>query len=351
MMNFKAAKLILANGRIFNGVAPTTQKTTTFGEIVFNIASTGYEEILTDPSYSGKVIVFTSPTIGNYGVVDSVNFESDKIQVQAIICQTLADVPSHPQMITLIHWLEKQNIPLILGIDTRELAKEIRECGSQDCALIFDNSGKPRSFGNALAIHWVKQVSIKEPKEYGNGQHKIILVDCGVKQNVIRKLLKFDIRLKLVPFDYDYSEEDFAGVFLSNGPGDPKLCKDTIKILERAMRHGKPIYGICLGSLIMALASGASYYKLQSGHYGPSQPCMEQKSSKCYMVNQSQGYSIDEATLSEDWFVSFRHLNDNTVMGISHKFLPFAAVLFHPESAPGPMDTAYFFEQFIDLLK
>lgn len=348
LSDLKPAKLVLSNGKIFEGLAPTWQVNTAFGEVVFNTGMTGYEETLTDPSYSGQILTFTYPILGNYGVGNGNNFESEKIHTKGIICQTLFNNPSHYQHTQkFLKWLEEQKIPLITGIDTRELTKIIREHGVINGALVFDGS-TPTSFGDAMAIDWVKMVSCKQEQTYGNGKYKIILVDCGTKQNIIRNLLQFDITLKVVPHDYDYSADEFDGIFLSNGPGDPKLCGDTIRILDQAMKQAKPIYGICLGSQLMGLAIGANTYKLKFGHRGQNQPCIELNSSKCYLTSQNHGYAVDEETLPEDWEVSFRHLNDNTISGIAHKFLPFAAVQFHPESAPGPHDTFYFFEQFID---
>lgn len=348
LANFIPAKLVLANGRVFEGLAPAWQKTNIFGEVVFNTALTGYEEILTNPSYSGHIMAFTYPILGNYGVGGGQNFESTKIHTKGIICQTLFNKPNHHNHTqTFLDWLEKEKIPIITGIDTRELTKIIREHGAVNGAFIFDNI-IPHAFGDAMAIDWVKIVSRNEVEILGNGKYKIILVDCGVKQNIIRNLLQFDITLKIVPYDYDYTTEDFDGVFLSNGPGDPKLCGDTIRIIDQAMKKAKPIYGVCLGLQLMGLAIGANTYKLKFGHHGQNQPCIELSSNRCYLTSQNHGYAIDEDTIPEDWIISFRHLNDNTVSGIAHKFLPFASVQFSPESAPGPHDTFYFFEQFID---
>lgn len=349
--DFKPAKLVLANGDVFTGFAPKWQKTTTFGEIVFNTGMTGYEETLTDPSYSGQILTFTFPILGNYGVADGKNWESEKIHVQGLICQNIFTNPSHhEQTKTFLKWLHEQNAPVIVGVDTRSLTKVIRQHGVIDGALVFDEL-MPDKFPDSMSVNWVEKVSCKTPKTFGNGKYKIILVDCGLKLNILNSLLKFDTTVTVVPFDYDYSSDQYDGVFLSNGPGDPKTCTKTIQILRKVMNEKKPIYGICLGSQLMGLAVGADTYKLKFGHRGQNQPCIDVKNNKCYLTSQNHGYAVDENTIPNDWEVNFRHLNDNTVAGICHKTKPFSAVQFHPESAPGPEDTAYFFEQFIDLVK
>ena len=349
--NFKPAKLMLASGEVFSGFSPSWQETNTFGEVVFNTGMTGYEETLTDPSYSGQILTFTYPILGNYGVSDGSNWESSKIHVQGVVCETIFDDPTHyASTKTFLQWLETEKIPLITGVDTRELTRVIREHGVINGAIIFDDK-KPSKFSDAMDTNWVKLVSRKQVEEHGSGKYKIILVDGGAKQNIIRSLLHFDISLKIVPFDYDYSADQFDGVFLSNGPGDPKQCIDTIRILEKVMQIAKPIYGICLGSQLMGLAIGANTYKIKYGHRGQNQPCIELDSGKCYLTSQNHGYAVDENTIPEDWMVSFRNLNDNTVAGIKHKFLPFASVQFHPEAAPGPHDSSCFFSQFIDAVQ
>jgi carbamoyl-phosphate synthase small subunit len=351
LKNFKSAKLILASGEVFSGFSPVWQDKNTFGEVVFNTGMTGYEETLTDPSYSGQILTFTYPILGNYGVGDRANWESTKIHVQGVVCETVYDNPTHYASIkTFLQWLEDENIPLITGVDTRELTRVIREHGVINGAIVFDNK-KISKFGDVMETNWVKLVSRKEVEEYGSGKYKIVLVDGGAKQNIIRSLLHFDISLKIVPFDYDYSDETFDGVFLSNGPGDPKQCGDSVRILEKAMHKGKPIYGICLGSQLMGLAIGANTYKIKYGHRGQNQPCVEIDSGKCYLTSQNHGYAVDENTIPEDWVVSFRNLNDSTVAGIKHKFLPFASVQFHPEAAPGPHDSYCFFSQFVDAVR
>lgn len=345
-------KLVLANGDVFHGYAPAWQANTAFGEVVFNTGMTGYEETLTDPSYSGQILTFTYPILGNYGVADSKHWESEKIHVKGMICQTLFDKPKHHQQTqTFLNWLEQQQTPILVGIDTRALTKVIRSHGVINGAMVFNDHIAPTEFPDSMQHNWVAEVSAKQATVHGQGRHKIILVDCGLKLNILHNLLKFDTTVKVVPFDYDYSNEDYDGVFLSNGPGDPKLCTESIRVLSKVLQGNKPIYGICLGSQLMGLAVGADTYKLKFGHRGQNQPCIDVETKKCFLTSQNHGYAVNEETLPSDWVISYKHLNDNTVAGIKHITKPFAAVQFHPEAAPGPEDTFFFFEQFMQLVK
>lgn len=336
---FKRAKLILATGKALEGLAPVWQRTTVFGEVIFNTDSSGYEEIITDQSYAGKIITFTYPVVSNISAIS----QSNKIYCQGIICQNLS-CSIQPMF---LEWLQQHQISLITNIDTRELSKLIRNLGSINAALTFDD-GIPLNFGDSMAINWIDIVGSKEVRYLGQGKYKIILVDCGAKQGIIDNLLKFDVSLKIVPYDYDYVNEDFDGVFISNGPGNPHLYHHTIRVLDQAMHISKPIYAVSLGLELMALSINASIYKLKFGHYGANHPCIELKTNHCYLTRQNHSHCITENSLPEDWEVTFRHLNDNTICGIAHKFLPFNAVQFNPEAAPGTHDAMYFFAQFID---
>lgn len=345
------ACLKLANGRIFEGISPVWQKENSFGEVVFNTGMTGYEETLTDPSYSGQILTFTFPILGNYGVSSGKRWESGKIHAKGVICETVFDEPAHhSQQQTFLKWLKDNHIPLICGVDTRELTKVIREYGVLS-GVITTNPELSTNFSDSMSHNWVKEVSPSKVETIGNGKYKIILVDCGAKENIIRCLLNFDVTLKRVPFDYDYSNEDYDGVMLSNGPGDPKMCSGTIAILAKVLQQNKPVFGICLGSQLMALAIGANTYKLKYGHRGHNQPCIDLKRDRCYLTSQNHSYAVDDKTLPADWEVTFRHLNDNTVAGISHKTRPFSAVQFHPEASSGPQDTFYLFEQFFNQIQ
>jgi carbamoyl-phosphate synthase small subunit len=208
----------------------------------------------------------------------------------------------------------------------------------------------PKKFVDPNEMHLVDRVSVKDPVELGSGPKKIIAVDCGMKENISRCLQKFPLKIKRVPHNYDYSEEDFDGVFISNGPGDPMACQEAITILRKAMHKKKPIFGICLGSQLMALSVGAKTFKLPYGHRGQNQPCMHLNDKRCYLTSQNHVYAIDETTLPDEWRVSFRNLNDDSVEGIEHRELPFFSVQFHPEAAPGPIDTHWLFEKFYAML-
>jgi carbamoyl-phosphate synthase small subunit len=357
-IKLKDAKIVLENGDIFYGKSPEYQQKTVFGEFVFNTGMTGYEETLTDPSYSGQVLTFTYPIIGNYGVSDADVFESDKIHVKGIICQSLyTHEPKHyAKSRSFLDWLAIQNTPIIFGVDCKALTKVIRDYGVINGAMVFndecDIDKQIKANIKYSKVHWVEQVSCKTPTTYGSGKYNIILVDCGYKKNILRNLLKFDVTVKVVPFNYDYTKEDYDGVFLSNGPGDPKLCIDTINILKNALsKVEKPIYGICLGAQLMSLAIGADTYKLKFGHRGQNQPCLNLLNGRSYLTSQNHGYAVDELTLPKGWLISYRNLNDNTVAGIMHNTKPFAATQFHPEASPGPHDTFYFFEQFFESIK
>jgi carbamoyl-phosphate synthase small subunit len=246
-------------------------------------------------------------------------------------------------------WLAKQKIPCIMGVDTRALAKRLRTHGVIPGAITPLNQ-KPAKFENFASTDWVKKVSTKKPVTYGSGEKLVIAIDCGMKENIIRCLLQYPVRIKRVPYNYDFTNEEFDAIFISNGPGDPIHCQETIAILKKAMAQKKPTFGICLGTQLMALAFGAKTYKLSFGHRSHNQPCLDLQTGRCYLTSQNHSYAVDETTLSNDWRVSFRNLNDQSVEGIEHKEYPFFAVQFHPEAAPGPMDTTWLFQKFYDLI-
>lgn len=344
------AQLVLKTGESFYGEVPDHQEKPVFGEVVFNTGMVGYVEALTDPSYSGQILVFTYPLIGNYGVSDIATWESKKIHVRGIVVSELSPFHSnHAAQSSLQHWLKEQNIPCLMGVDTRALTKCLRTKGVVS-GMITTTDVSAKQFENFEDIHWVKEVSVKEPIYYGSGEKLIIAIDCGMKENILRSLTQFPVRVKRVPYNYDFTNEPFDGVFISNGPGDPTQCQETIEILRKAMVQRKPTFGICLGTQLMALAVGASTYKLPFGHRSQNQPCLHLASNQCYLTSQNHGYAVDEKTLPSAWRVSFRNLNDQSVAGIEHHALPFFSVQFHPESAPGPEDTQWLFKRFYDYL-
>ncbi|HVX58064.1 MAG TPA: glutamine-hydrolyzing carbamoyl-phosphate synthase small subunit [Candidatus Saccharimonadales bacterium] len=331
----------MSDGRSFEGYAPAWQDGQFVGEVVFNTGMTGYVESLTDPSYANQILVFTYPMIGNYGVQPD-DAESGRIQVSGVVVSELAMKGSHARSASSFpEWLRSQNIPLLTGVDTRALTKHLRTKGTMLGAIA---SGPVDAKKLSLAP---KQVTIDEPIVYNRGRgKKIILVDCGAKENILRELLKLPVEVKRVPADYDYTRETYDGVVLSNGPGDPTDYQPTVAIARKALKGSKPVFGICLGTQIMALAAGAKTYKLKFGHRGHNQPCMNDEDERCYVTSQNHGYAIDEKSLPAGWQVLFRNLNDDSVEGIKHRSKPFFSVQFHPEARPGPTDTNWLFERF-----
>lgn len=342
--------LFLENGMSFAGYSPQWQTGAYYGEVVFTTGMTGYPESLTDPSYTNQILTFTYPLVGNYGSPHPSQWESDKIHVQGIVISAACTNWSHYQGIhSLTDWLHAQNIPLITGVDTRALTKTLRASGTMKGAITTD-TGKTHSFPDDHSRHLVSEVSISKKKIYGNGPKVVIAVDCGMKENIIRSLCQLPITIIRVPHNYDYSEEEYDGVFLSNGPGDPKKCIESISVLKKAMAKGKPIFGICLGAQLLALAAEASTYKLPYGHRGQNQPCIDVSSKNCYITSQNHGYAVDEKSLPANWHATFKNLNDGSVEGIAHSKKPFSAVQFHPEATPGPTDTLWLFKEFYHTL-
>lgn len=344
------AHLILSSGERFQGFVPDWQRETIFGEVVFNTSMVGYVEAMTDPSYAGQLLTFTYPLIGNYGVPDAKDWESPKIQAAAIIVSEAVEFYSHREAKrSLLDWCRAENIPVMWGVDTRALAKHISHNGVCPAAISLTDQ-IPTSFRDINAEHLVKQVSITEPQFSGSGEKLIIAVDCGMKENIMRHLLKFPVCVKRVPFDYDFTNEPYDAVFFSNGPGDPAVCVETIATVKKALSSDKPVFGVCLGAQIMALAIGAQTVKLPFGHRAQNHPCIQEGTDKCFLTSQNHGFSIEENTLPSDWQVIFRNLNDNTVQGIEHRTKPFFSVQFHPEEAPGPVDTQWLFKKFYEMI-
>lgn len=355
-MKHAKASLILENGVTIKGVSFGAEQSVA-GEVVFNTAMTGYPESLTDPSYRGQILVLTYPLIGNYGVPDDYEeqgmskfFESDKIHISGLIISDYSLQYSHWRArSSLSYWLKSHNVPGLFGIDTRRLTKMLREKGSMLGKIIFDDHDIDWYDPNQDNL--VKHVSIPVKKEYGNGRYRICLIDCGVKNNIIRCLLARDTTVIRVPWDHDISCEKYDGLFISNGPGDPAVCETTIHQVNLALSDEKPIFGICLGNQIMALAAGASSYKLKYGHRSHNQPVIHADGKTAFITAQNHGFTIDNSTLPPNWEPLFINLNDGTNEGMKHKTKPFFSAQFHPEASGGPADTIFLFDEFLDLVK
>jgi len=352
-MESKAIELVLEDGSAFTGKSFGYEGSIA-GEVVFNTAMTGYPESLTDPSYKGQILVLTYPIVGNYGVPNSEAehelykfFESDQLHISALVISDYSFEYSHWNAEkSLGDWLKQHKIPGIFDVDTRLITKILREKGSMLGKVILDKN-EPENY-DPNQDNLVAQVSIGEKKVYGHGKHRILLLDCGVKYNIIRYLLERDTTVIRVPWDYDISQEEFDGLFISNGPGDPKQCQASIQTLAQAYTQDKPIFGICLGNQLMALAAGADTYKLKYGHRSHNQPVLEVGTDKAYISSQNHGFAINNATLPAGWEPLFINLNDNTNEGMKHLEKPFFSTQFHPEASGGPTDTAFLFDQFIN---
>jgi carbamoyl-phosphate synthase small subunit len=356
MVESKNIKLVLEDGTEFKGKSFGHEGSVS-GEVVFNTSMTGYTESLTDPSYKGQILTLTYPLVGNYGIPgDDVEndlrkfFESNNLHISALIVADYSFDYSHWNAVeSLADWLKANKVPGIYGIDTRQLTKIIREKGTMLGKIVFEK--QDIDFYDPNLDNLVAQVSISEKEVYGNGKYKILLVDVGVKYNIIRNLLKRDTTVVRVPWDYDFSNEEYDGLFITNGPGDPKMCVATIQHLSKAIEGNRPIFGICLGNQLLALASGADTYKLKYGHRSHNQPVLQVGTNKAYITSQNHGFAIDNSTLKSDWEPLYVNLNDNTNEGMRHKTKPFFSTQFHPEASGGPTDTEFLFDEFLEMVK
>ena len=352
--------LVLQDGTKFHGksfgyAAPVA------GEVVFNTAMMGYPESLTDPSYAGQLVTLTFPLVGNYGVppftftADGLPtfMESDHIHASAVIVSDYSEQYSHWNAHeSLADWLKREHVPGITGIDTRELTKVLREHGVMMGQIIFDDEPDNIPQAQYEGVNFVDRVSCKDIIKYNEGAGKrVVLVDCGVKANIIRNLIERGLEVVRVPWNYDYTGMEFDGLFLGNGPGDPDLCQEAVDILRQQMNKSrKPICGICMGNQLMAKAGGANIYKLKYGHRSHNQPVRMVGTDKCYVTSQNHGYAVDASTLDKDWSELFVNMNDGSNEGVRHNTNPWFTSQFHPEACSGPVDTLFMFDLFVEKL-
>ena len=352
--------LVLQDGTKFHGKsfgydAPVA------GEVVFNTAMMGYPESLTDPSYAGQLVTLTFPLVGNYGVppftftADGLPtfMESDHIHASAVIVSDYSEQYSHWNAHeSLADWLKREHVPGITAIDTRELTKVLREHGVMMGQIIFDDEPDNIPQAQYEGVNFVDRVSCKDIIKYNEGAGKrVVLVDCGVKANIIRNLIERGLEVVRVPWNYDYTGMEFDGLFLGNGPGDPDLCQEAVDILRQQMNKSrKPICGICMGNQLMAKAGGANIYKLKYGHRSHNQPVRMVGTDKCYVTSQNHGYAVDASTLDKDWSELFVNMNDGSNEGVRHNTNPWFTSQFHPEACSGPVDTLFMFDLFVEKL-
>ncbi len=347
------AYLIFDNGKVFEGTSFGHEETID-GELVFNTGMMGYPESLTDPSYSGQILVITYPLVGNYGVAkpDKNNmdwpFESDKIHIKGLIISEYSEKNSHHSSVkSLSSWLKENKIPALSGIDTRMLTKHIRDNGNPTARISMDNQTAPKKIA---AVNEIEKVSSKERATFGEGDKTVVVIDMGCKNNIIRSLIERGLKVIRVPWNDDLSGLNFDGVLISNGPGNPEFAEPTVKTIQSLFEKNIPTFGICMGNQVMAMAAGAKTFKMLYGHRGQNQPCLELGTNRVFLTSQNHSYAIDEASLPSDWEPWFRNANDQTNEGLKHKTKPFFSVQFHPESFPGPTDTGFLFDRFKDLL-
>ena len=279
--------------------------------------------------------------------------ESDKIYASAIIVSDYSQAYSHWNANeSLGDWLKREGVPGITGIDTRELTKVLREHGVMMGQIIFDDEPDNIPTAEYEGVNWVDKVSCKDVIRYNEGAgRKVVLVDCGVKNNIIRCLVNRGVEVIRVPWNYDYTDMEFDGLFLANGPGDPDMCVDAVEILKKQMSESrKPICGICMGNQLLAKAGGATIYKLKYGHRSHNQPVREVGTNRCYVTSQNHGYAVDASTLGNDWRELFVNMNDGSNEGIRHLSHPWFSSQFHPEACSGPVDTEFMFDRFIETL-
>jgi carbamoyl-phosphate synthase small subunit len=344
------ATLLLEDGSEFEGTSFGYEGESS-GEVVFCTGMVGYPEALTDPSFAGQILTMTYPIIGNYGVPDRSRWEDDRIHVAALIVSSYVDTPSHVEStMNLGSWLQQERVPALEIKDTRLLTRHIRTHGTMLGKIVF-NTDIP--FYDPNTDNLVAQVSVKQPLQEGSGDITIVLLDCGAKRNITRCLLSRNVRVITVPWDWDLfapaNAFPFDGIVVSNGPGNPKMVGKTIQTIRKALERKIPTLGICLGHQLLALAAGGDTFKLKFGHRSQNQPCLLQSTKRCYITTQNHGFAV--GVLPVDFIPWFVNANDGSNEGMRHIQLPFLSVQFHPEAAPGPMDTDWIFDHFLEMVR
>lgn len=349
--SFKPARVVLEDGTAFDGRAFGADSPSS-GEVVFNTGMVGYPEALTDPSYHGQILAFTFPLVGNYGVpcagrgAAEPTVESDRIQVFGLVVSDYSAEFSHWSAGESLHaWLARCGVPGICGVDTRSLTRHLRERGAMLGRIDIDGDRTDLYDPNShrLAPH----VSIADPQVTGDGRHRVVVLDCGCKNSIVDNLVKRGVQVRRVPWDTDLGAEEYDGLVISSGPGDPKMCGKTVQNVRAALNRPEPVFGICLGHQIMALAVGADTYKLKYGHRSQNQPVRNLETGSCSITSQNHGFAVDASSLPDGWESWFENLNDGTNEGIRHESGQYASVQFHPEASPGPVDTRYLFDDFV----
>ncbi len=320
------------------------------GELVFATGMVGYPQSMTDPSYRGQILTLTYPIVGSYGVPPARQWESGEIHIRALIVSTYHPIPSHHEsQKSLASWLIENNIPGIEIKDTRFIAKKLRDEGAALGKIVF--AGQDIEFDDPNEQNLVEQVSPREVSTHGSGKKTIAFIDCGAKRQILHNFIDRGVRVIRVPWDYDVTtlKQKIDGVFISNGPGDPKQLPQTIANIKKVLKMNVPVFGICLGNQLLTLAAGGDTHKLKFGHRAQNQPCLMLGTKRCYMTTQNHGFAVSRVPEGfREWFVN---ANDGTNEGIIHKTKPIMSVQFHPESTPGPQDTTWLFDFFLEKIK
>jgi len=358
------ATFTIRDGPVFHGKS-FGAKSNISGEAVFTTSLVGYPESMTDPSYRGQILVFTQPLIGNYGVPSSTRddhgllkyFESPNIQCVGVVVADFAAQYSHWTAVeSLSDWCAREGVPAISGVDTRAIVTYLREQGSSLARITIGeeyDADQDEAFVDPEQINLVKKVSTKAPFHVSsqNGDMHIAVIDCGVKENILRSLVGRGASVTAFPYDFPIHKvaHHFDGVFISNGPGDPTHCQETVYHLARLMESSQiPVMGICLGHQLLALATGARTIKLKYGNRAHNIPALDLTTGQCHITSQNHGYAVDTATLPADFKEYFVNLNDGSNEGMIHKTRPIFSTQFHPEAKGGPMDSSYLFDMYID---